>query len=89
MGIGVGRSKCLGFEQIRMQVRDGSSRVQVAMERDTIEEQTNRPDGEIGRHSGLKIIEVYGFIADKGKINKDLWKLGIALTTDATLTHFS
>jgi hypothetical protein len=30
------------------------------------------PDGEIGRHSGLKIVEVYGFIADKSKITKDL-----------------
>jgi len=33
---------------------------------------TERPDGEIGRHSGLKIVEVCGVIAYKYKIYKDL-----------------
>jgi len=30
------------------------------------------PDGGIGRHSGLKIVKVYGYIGNKYKINKDL-----------------
>ena len=37
-GIVVGRSKCLGFDQIRMQVGDGSNEVHVGLERDTIRE---------------------------------------------------
>jgi hypothetical protein len=41
MGMVVGRSKCLGFEQIRMQGDDGSSEVHVGLERDTIGEECN------------------------------------------------
>lgn len=48
-----------------------------------------RPDGEIGRHSGLKIVKVYAFSASKHKINKWLFGEIDDLKADATLTHFS
>jgi len=47
------------------------------------------PDGEIGRHSGLKIVKVYAFTASKCQINKRLFEAIDDLNADATLTHFS
>jgi hypothetical protein len=47
-----------------------------------------RPDGEIGRRSGLKIVRVYALTSSIYKINKHLSEIGNTLKADATLTHF-
>jgi hypothetical protein len=50
-----GSRTSLGLEQIRAEARDSSVGLHAGAEQDTIGESIQRPDGEIGRHSGLKI----------------------------------
>jgi len=53
----VGSSRCaLGYDLIRVWADSGSIATLTTAERDTISESITSPDGEIGRHSGLKIV---------------------------------
>jgi hypothetical protein len=51
-----GSHESLGFDQIRRWDRSGSQVNTMEREHDTMNKSSYSPDGEIGRHSGLKIV---------------------------------